>query len=111
GYTVAIGEDLGIIGEESTEVPNATPRTTAEARSGEVQLRFIKDGHTGVYIESQIGADTTWDYLAIDTTSPYNDSRPLRTPGQPEKRRYRMCFWDGTPTNNWTNIVEVTFGG
>jgi hypothetical protein len=28
-----------------------------------------------------------------------------------EKRRYRFCFWDNTPTNNWTATFEVTFGG
>jgi hypothetical protein len=113
GFTEPIGEDLGVIGDEdSTERSGADiPEATAEARSGEVLLKFIKHGHMGVWIESQTAADTAWDYLLIDTTSPYNDTRPLRIPGQPEKRRYRLCYWDGTPTNNWSDIIEVTFGG
>jgi hypothetical protein len=32
-------------------------------------------------------------------------------PGVPEKRRYRFCFWDGTPSNAWTATYEVTFSG
>lgn len=113
GFTEPIGEDLGIIGDEDTTKRSGAdiPEVTAEARSGEVLLKFIKHGHMGVWIESQIAADTAWDYLAIDTSSPYNDTRPLRVPGQPEKRRYRLCYWDGTPTNNWSDILEVTFGG
>jgi len=110
-FTEAIGEDLGVVGAETTEDSTATPPATAEARSGEVVLTFKKRGHMGVWIESQVGTDTTWSYLAIDTSSPYNDTRPLRVPGQPEKRRYRLCYWDGTPTNNWSDILEVTFGG
>ena len=28
-----------------------------------------------------------------------------------ETRRYRLCFWDGTPTNVWTTTAEIAFGG
>jgi hypothetical protein len=59
----------------------------------------------------QVGAETDWTYLAIDTSSPYNDSRPLKVAGHPEKRRYRLCFWDGDPTRVWCDVIEVTFGG
>ena len=31
--------------------------------------------------------------------------RPLRVAGQPEKRRYWLCFWDGDPTNVWSDAV------
>lgn len=58
-----------------------------------------------------MASDTTWSYLAIDTSSPYHDTRALRVAGQPEKRRYRLCYWDGEPTKNWSDTVEVTFGG
>ncbi len=93
--------------EQTAELSGAeTPEVTADAL-----LKFIKHGHMGVWIESQIATDTAWDYLAIDTSSPYNDTRRLRVPGQPEKRRYRLCYWDGQPTNNWSDILEVTFGG
>jgi hypothetical protein len=111
GYTDDIGEDLQIVGTEAVDDPNEVPTASAEARSGEVVLKFSKNGHLGVYLESQIGAETEWSYLAIDTTSPYNDTRPLKVAGQPEKRRYRLCFWDGDPTKVWTDVIEVVFGG
>lgn len=76
-FTEPIGEDLGVIGDEDTTRRNGAdiPEVTTEASSGEVLLKFIKHGHMGVWIESQIAADTAWDYLAIDTSSPYNDTR------------------------------------
>jgi len=76
-----------------------------------VVLSFIKGGHQGVLIQEQVGASTVWGDLAVCTTSPYHDVRPLAVPGQPEKRRYRFCFWDGTPSNAWTSVFEVTFSG
>jgi len=55
--------------------------------------------------------ETEWTFLAIDTSDPYNDTRPLKVAGQPEKRRYRLCFWDGEPTRVWSAVIEVVFGG
>ena len=86
GYDDSVGQDLGIIGPQIVPDPNATPDAKADARSGEVVLNFKKLGHLGAYIESQIGNDTDWPFLAIATTA-YHDTRPLRVPGQPETRR------------------------
>jgi hypothetical protein len=110
GYTEAIGTDLGIVGSEATEKP--LPKFSAETEQGAgcqcVHLRFAKYGHMGVYIESRRGAGT-WEFLAIDTESPYEDERPLLVAGQPEVREYRMRFWDkGTPNGDWTDVVRVT---
>lgn len=110
-FTEAMGQDLGIIGATVTENPNAFPTVKATAKSGEVAVGFSKDGHLGVWVESQVGTETTWTHIAVDTSDPYNDTRPLKVAGQPEKRRYRLCFWDGDPTNVWSPVVEVVFGG
>ena len=111
-YTLVVGQDLDVIGAESTDDPNAVPKVSAEARSGEVIVRFSKDGRDGVYIESQVGAEMAWSFLGIDSSDPYNDARPLKVAGAPEKRRYRVCYWDGgEPSNVWTAVVEVTYGG
>jgi hypothetical protein len=112
GYTDAIGEDLQIIGpsEPDNALPEA-PEASAEVRGSEVLIKFKKSGHMGVWIESQVASEEAWAYLAIDTGSPYNDARPLKVAGQPEKRRYRLCFWDGDPTRVWSDVIEVTFGG
>jgi hypothetical protein len=32
-------------------------------------------------------------------------------PGQPEMRRYRLCYWDNVPSNAFCDTIEVTFGG
>ena len=110
-YTEAIGTDLGIVGSEETE--KQVPKFSAEAEQGDgcqcVRLRFSKYGHMGVYIESRRGANGVWEFLAIDTESPYEDERPLLVAGQPEVREYRMRFWDkGTPNGDWTDVVKVT---
>ena len=111
GYTDANGEDLGIIGATVTVDPNAVPTAKATAKSGQVILNFSKDGHMGVWVESQVGNETDWTHIAIDTSDPYTDTRPLKVAGQPEKRRYRLCFWDGDPTRVWSPVIEVVFGG
>lgn len=108
--TEAIATDLGIIGAEETA--KATPKFSAEAEQGAgcqcVRLRFAKYGHMGVYIESRRGTGA-FEFLAIDTESPYEDERPLLVDGQPEVREYRMRFWDkGTPNGDWTDVVKVT---
>jgi hypothetical protein len=62
----------------------------------------------GVYIESRRGTGD-WEFLGIDTESPYKDERALLVATQPEIREYRMRFWDkGTPNGGWTDVVKVT---
>jgi len=111
GYTPDIGTNLKIIATTVPIDPGDIPDPDAEAEIGQVVLSFIKGGHQGVLIQEQVGASTVWGDLAVCTTSPYHDVRPLAVPGQPEKRRYRFCYWDGTPSNAWTSVFEVTFGG
>lgn len=110
-YTIAIGEDLGVIGDEETENPDAVPRLgKIVVRGGEVIIPFFKDGHMGVYIECSIDGGP-WAFVTIDTTSPYNDTRPLAPGKAAEKRRYRLCFWDGEATHVWVTTEEVAFAG
>jgi hypothetical protein len=111
GYTTDIGTNLQIISSTVPVNPGGIPDPDAVAEPGQVVLSFIKAGHKGVLIQDQVGASTTWEDLAVCTTSPYHDVRPLAVPGQPEKRRYRFCYWDGTPSNVWTATYEVTFSG
>jgi len=73
-------------------------------------IGFKKKGHVGVWIENQVASETDWKQLAISTSSPYHDSRPLKVPGRPEKRRYRVSYWDDEPTRVWSPVVEVAFG-
>ena len=111
GYTTDIGTNLQIISTTVPVNPGDIPDPDAVAQAGQVVLTFVKAGHQGVLIQSEIGAGTVFADLAVCTTSPYHDVRPLAVPGVPEKRRYRFCFWDGTPSNVWTATYEVTFSG
>jgi hypothetical protein len=112
GYTEAIGSDLGTEGAEDAE-EKATPKFLTSLLQGDgqqsVSFTFYKYGHQGVYIESRRGPNGVWEFLAIDTESPYVDERPLLVAGQPEQREYRMRFWDkGTPNGDWTDVQKVT---
>jgi hypothetical protein len=109
-YTEAIGADLGIIGQEDTAVHPA-PKVNATVEQGPdcqcVRIGFYKYGHMGIYLEGRRGA--AWEFLAIETNSPYVDLRPLLNATQPEIREYRMRFWDkGTPNGDWTDVLKVT---
>jgi len=62
----------------------------------------------GIYGESRRN-NGPWEFLTIDTESPYLDERPLLTPGTPEIREYRARFWNkSTPNGEWTDVVKVT---
>ena len=113
-YTEAIGTDLGIVGSVQT-TPNVTasPRFLTEVLQGAggqtVKITFYKQGHMGVYIEGRRGANGAWEFLGIDTESPYLDERPLLVATQPEVREYRLRFWDkGTPNGDWSDVTSVT---
>jgi hypothetical protein len=111
-FTEAIGTDLGAIGSEDT-ASKPCPKFDTKLERGVdcecVKLVFFKYGHMGVHIEGRRGANAAWEFLAIDTESPYEDMRPLLVAGQPEVREYRMRFWDkGTPNGEWTDVVKVT---
>lgn len=112
GYTDAIGADLAIVGSEDGAVKPA-PKFSSTLKQGAgcqcVSFAFSKYGHMGVHIESRRGAAGVWEFLAVDTESPYMDERPLLVAGQPEVREYRMRFWDkGTANGDWTDVASVT---
>jgi hypothetical protein len=107
----AVCEALRIVGDEDPENPDAIPKLgKIVVRGGEIIIPFTKNGHLGVYIECSIDGGA-WAFLTIDTTNPYNDTRPLPPGKAAEKRRYRLCFWDGEPTNVWVTTEDVAFAG
>lgn len=111
GYTPAIGLDMGLVGSENT-MSRTTPKMKLKLQGGTVgqwvRVSFTKHGHEAVYMESRlVGGE--WNYLGIDTENPYIDDRPLKVPGVPEVREYRMRFWDkGSPNGPWSAVATVT---
>lgn len=112
-YSEPMGLDLGIVGSEISPPPGAAmPRIKVEAILGADhqvgRVKFYKDGHQGLWIESRRGTGG-WEFLAIDTESPYLDERPLLVAGQPEMREYRARFWDrGEPNGDWCDVASIT---
>ena len=111
GYTETIGQDLGIIGAEDT-AEHASPTIKLVAEPGGlcqcVKIGFVKFGHMGVYLEGRRNGGA-WEFIGIDTESPYMDERTLLVNGTPEIREYRARFWDkGTPNGEWTDVAKVT---
>ncbi len=112
-YTPAMGQDLQIIGQADSAV-HLTPDFTAKVEDAvggqQVRIKFTKYGHDGVYIQSSRNGGA-WNFLAIDTVSPYLDNAPLLVANTPETREYRMSFWDkGAPDGDWTAVQKVTAG-
>lgn len=93
GYTVAIGEQLGVEGpEDTTDLTNAKPTLKGKAVPGGVQIDFNKSKSDGVKLWSKRDGDADWVFLALDTQSPYVDNRPVLVAGKPETRRYRALY-------------------
>ena len=110
-YTETMGLTLGIVGSvapPSQPVPGLKAEVIQGGGCQCVKLSFIKYGHMGVYLESRRAAGA-WEFLGIDTDSPYLDERPLLAAPAPEVREYRARYWDkGTPNGDWTDVVKVT---
>ena len=111
--TSAIAADLGIVGTPDTFDPSTfKTQLTAELVAGAVRIKFIKSKADGVNIYARLKGQTTWTFLARDTSSPYVDTRPLAVTGTPEVREY-MAYGviDDVQIGQQSDIVSVTFGG
>lgn len=110
GYNEDIGQTLRIIGAEAPPPP-AVPTFTLHAEMGGtcecVEGRFRKFGYPGVFIQSRRG-NGAWEDFGIDLKSPFLDERPLLVAGQAAVREYRLRFWDGTPTGDWSPVQRIT---
>jgi hypothetical protein len=112
-YNDGIGEDLWIIGStEEMDEENVKPKLSGEAFPGYVRLKFSKKGLDGVNIYTRLKGQTGWTFLARDTVSPYDDTRPLALAGTAETREY-MCIGvvSDTEVGQQSDIVSVVFGG
>jgi len=114
-YTVAIGEQLGIVAPEGQPtgdgVPDRPDLKAVSVKRNEVVIAFAKHGHTGVQIETRRGGETAYTFLARDTVSPYVDTRPNLTDG-PESREYIAQFLDNDDiVGEVSDTLKVTVPG
>lgn len=109
--TDAMALDLGIVptgGGAAHPVPGLKAVVIQGSACQCGQLDFTKYSHQGIYAEGRRNGGA-WEFLGIDTESPYVDQRPLLNPALPEVREYRARYWDkGTPNGDWTDVVKVT---
>lgn len=109
GNTIAT--DLGLTTTNNTPdrpTPQFTQKIVRTEAGPQVQLRFCKYRHPGVWIECR-WADGHTEVPGIAGASVWLDPRSLRTPGQPEMREYRMRFYkDSAPTGDWTPWKSIT---
>jgi hypothetical protein len=106
GYTETIGQDLGIVSATSYPVEEFPTLTVQKTTAGQVSLGWNKSGWTGVRFQSRQNGGA-WIDLGIDLFSPFVDTRPLATPGQPETREYRACYLDGEVPLTYSPAVEL----
>jgi hypothetical protein len=114
GYQAGLGELLGIIGSEDAAahpVPEFSLELAVGTERAGVNIYFTKFGHYAVVIESRSGPEALWESLAICARGPFLDERPLRVPGQPEMREYRLRFWDrGVANGEWSGVSRLAVG-
>ena len=103
GYTAAIGADLGIVGAAAISHTDPPTLWQGDVAQNSVEICTNIYEHDGAWLESQRQGETGFTFLATETTSPYVDTRPVKTPGQAEWRDYRACWWDA-------NTASYAFG-
>ena len=103
GYTDAMGADLGIVGSASTAHTDPPTLWQGAVAQNSVEVCTNIYEHAGVWLESQRQGEAGFSFLATETTSPYVDNRPVKTPSQAEWRDYRACWWDN-------NAASYAFG-
>ncbi len=113
GYTGAIGEELGIVGDEHVFDP-ATYQTVLKLRmdGGTIRIDFTRIDVEGINIYTRLQGQANWNFLARDTSSPYHDTRPLSQAGVAETREY-MAFGvvNDTQIGLQSAMVSIVYGG
>ena len=95
-YTEALGETLGVIGEE--HVPdsfNAKPELKDKSKGGLIIVGFNLYEWDGINIYRDLDDGAGMVFTARDTDPPYYDTKPKLDPTKPEKRQYQAYFVDG----------------
>lgn len=110
GYTLEIGEFLGIEPKGVDPIPVAPADIVPVAENGYVKLEFSKLTWQGAVVEGQRGDETGWTVLASVFQPPFVDARPPLVPGMAEPRRYRLQYIDSNgPIGTYSQVVQVIF--
>ena len=95
-YTEALGETLGVIGEEHImDSVSAKPVLKDKSEGGLIIVGFNLFGWDGINIYRELDNGAGMVFIARDTDAPYYDTTPKLDPTKPEKRKYQAYFVDG----------------
>lgn len=112
-YTAALGQQLGIVGpEDTTDLTQSKPTLQAvSVNPGVVTIGFNKSISSGIRLLAKRGTEAAFTLLAIDTESPYVDTRANAAAG-PETRLYQAQYILGDdPVGNLSDVLTVTVPG
>lgn len=110
GYTVAVGEALGIVSTEAADPDPATlaPRISLRITGGQVVVVWNKGKQEGVEIQKDSG--NGWEYLAADTRPNFTD--PTAFPAPPAVWKYRAIYTrDAQKLGQLSQVAAITVGG
>ncbi len=92
-YTEETGTDLDIIGEEVIiDTDEMQPELEVKIVGNLPTIKWRKGQAQGVNLYSKRGTEDSFAFLALDTASPYHDSRPNLDPNKPEVRQYYAIY-------------------
>jgi len=95
-YTEALGETLGVIGEEHImDSVSAKPVLKDKSEGGLIIVGFNLFGWDGINIYRELDNGAGMVFIARDTDAPYYDTTPKLDPTKPETRKYQAYFVDG----------------
>lgn len=105
-YTTAIGEDLGIVGDEQTvDVANSKPELKhAKVPSGHEFKFNLKGFFAGVNIYKKLPSAASFTFLARDTSSPYVDTTAIENGTQ----YYAYFVLGDTEVGQRSDVVTVS---
>lgn len=113
-YTLAMGLDMGIVGEEMPTPPGtvAPPRITLSLiQTPTMQQVLVKFSRIVTKASGWRAAAARVPGRPSQSSppEPYTDTRELLVPGQAEVREYRAMFWDeGEASGDWCDVAKIT---
>ena len=88
------------------------PVITVSIKGGQITFEFKKKGVDALAFYGRLRGSLIWTKLAVDTSSPYIDGRPLAVPGVAEVREYMARgMIDDEEIGLESDIVSLTYGG
>jgi hypothetical protein len=110
GYTEVMGNELKIVGSDAVFNKDvAKPILSVGVAANAVVIKFLKDKTDGIHLYCRRAGEKDFSFLAVDTASPYIDSRPNLVAGQTEMREYKAWhFIDDAIIGQVSDIASIT---